>query len=64
MHGPVLELGVTIAVGAAPGSGGRYRATNPDAGGADALFYTATNATELVTALNTFARAICCGCIN
>lgn len=43
---------------------GHYRATNPDAGGTDALFYTATDATELATALRVFTRTICCGCIN
>lgn len=45
-------------------SNGHYRAKNPDAGGPDALFYTATNSAELVTALQTFAKTICCGCIN
>lgn len=43
---------------------GNFRARNPDAGGVDALFYTATNATELVTTLRDFTKTVCCGCIN
>ena len=42
---------------------GRLRARVPDAGGADALFYTATNTAELVDTLRVFARTVCCGCI-
>lgn len=42
---------------------GRLRARVPDAGGADALFYTATNTAELVDTLRVFARRVCCGCI-
>lgn len=40
---------------------GVYRATNPDAG---TVFYAATNTVELVTALRTFAKTVCCDCIN
>jgi hypothetical protein len=40
---------------------GTYRAVMNDGG---ALFYTATNASELVTTLRDFTRTVCCGCIN
>ncbi len=43
---------------------GNYRARNPDAGGMDALFFTATNAAELASSLKTFSETVCCGCIN
>ncbi|MDP2274977.1 MAG: VWA domain-containing protein [Archangium sp.] len=43
---------------------GSYRAVNPDAGGMDALFFTATNASELAASLRTFSETVCCGCIN
>lgn len=40
---------------------GQFRALPGDGG---ALFYTATNAQELVTTLRDFTRTVCCGCIN
>ncbi len=43
---------------------GSYRAINPDAGGMDALFFTATNAAELTSSLRAFSESVCCGCIN
>lgn len=43
---------------------GSYRARNPDAGGMDALFFTATNAAELASSLRAFSETVCCGCIN
>jgi hypothetical protein len=43
---------------------GSYRAINPDAGGMDALFFTATNAAELTSSLRAFSETVCCGCIN
>lgn len=43
---------------------GVYRATDPDAGAGNSLFYAATNTAELVGALRAFAKTVCCNCIN
>jgi hypothetical protein len=43
---------------------GSFRAIDPDAGGMDALFFTATNAAELTSSLRAFSETVCCGCIN
>jgi hypothetical protein len=43
---------------------GVYRAKDPDAGVGNSLFYAATNTVELVGALRTFAKTVCCDCIN
>ncbi|MFT3711360.1 MAG: vWA domain-containing protein [Archangium sp.] len=50
-----------FATTCAANDAGVYRALVTDGG---ALFYTATNASELVTTLRDFTRTVCCGCIN
>lgn len=50
--------------GCTKNANGVYRATNPDAGPGNSLYYAASNAAELNTTLRTFARTVCCDCIN
>jgi hypothetical protein len=62
--GPSCELGLDLLESAGLLAASSCKRDRPDAGGMDALCFTATNAAELRSSRRAFSETVCCGCIN